>query len=629
MKKRQYICTILLISYNHEKYIKKTIESIIEQSTHYSFKIHVFDDFSSDSTPQIILDFAKRYPNIIFPYLAKYNQGYPDSFWKAYLSVDTKYFIVLEGGDYWCNKNKLELQINALEMHSDCSFCGHDTYLVCLDEKGKEYPEWSHCCTQNFLKRKNIFSYKDFHYVYNDGYIPCVSARLIRTESLELQKIVYTNSVLFYFTQFYYLLLKGNYYYYDFPMSVYQEISSRICPGKAHFDFLNVFIQAAVDLNKQTNNIIADKIYADCMSQIDFRLKVHKNNFIRYSLEHVNMNGKSTTKYRSELFVKNNIILMEDTLPNDKYYYLCTGGLGLIMLICSCKTLIEKKLGGIIHLLICIEHEFILKMYSINDYTVVDINGVDLDALNDRSPVPAPGKIYIAYPFVHRELQNFCLPVLQHYSTVRYGEWVADFLGLDRMGIIKGPNKYPKMTYELREKINRISRLEKLVLFLPEAYTIEHIAVKAWEEKVEELKNEGLTIISCVNDIKNVVKGTKYLNVTAEEIVSVGMSCHSIYSLRNGICDLLHERGSSLYVFYPSHADHFIYSVNCLFNRKDINEEIVLKYQSTNKLSHTVKPLLFGKIRMPNYLYRFFLHYKKIFIDLKLIKILKKMVVLK
>ena len=38
------ICTVLLITYNHAEYIRKAIDSVLEQKTQYDFVIHIFDD---------------------------------------------------------------------------------------------------------------------------------------------------------------------------------------------------------------------------------------------------------------------------------------------------------------------------------------------------------------------------------------------------------------------------------------------------------------------------------------------------------------------------------------------------------------------------------------------------------
>ena len=620
---KDYICTVLLISYNQEKYIRKALDSILIQKTRYSYKVHVFDDCSTDSTGKIIREYAEKYSDIVFSYISEQNKGAQNNFWNAFLSVDTKYFIVLEGDDYWCNENKLEMQINALEKHPECSFCGHDTYLICLDENSREYAEGSHCCTQPFLKKKSVFSYKDFRYVSNGGYIPYASARMIRTEMLDLKSIQYKEAVLFDFTQFYYLLLKGDYYYYDLPMSVYQRTGSGVCSGKTPMEFLNVFLQNAIDFNKQTNNVIADKIYSDCLIQIDFRLNLYKENYIKF-LPRFFSNTKSHDEFKLNPFPRNSIVVMENSLPPDKYFFLCNGGLGYVMQLCACKSAIEERYNTPIYLLMQEKHEFIAKMFSIEEYSIVDMDGVDIEELSDRNPIPMPGQIYVAHPFAHSELKKFCLPILQASSSVRFGQWFAEFWGLK---YLTQPTHiaFPRMSSELKNKCQCIAPIEKIVLFLPEAYTVPQISENFWARIAKELQSEGLSVVSCVEEIDQVITGTKYLNLTAEEIAALGMCCHSVYSLRNGICDLLQERGSALHIYYPSHAMQFIYSVNSLFNRNDIIEEIVLEpARNRAQKNGPTRPMLFGLVRCPEFVYQHYVRNKEKYRSIR--KFIKKII---
>ena len=60
------ICTVLLITYNHVKYIEKAIESVLMQKTKYNYIIHIFDDASTDGTSDIVRKYAKKYPEYDF-----------------------------------------------------------------------------------------------------------------------------------------------------------------------------------------------------------------------------------------------------------------------------------------------------------------------------------------------------------------------------------------------------------------------------------------------------------------------------------------------------------------------------------------------------------------------------------
>ena len=64
--------------------------------------------------------------------------------------------------------------------------------------------------------------------------------------------------------------------------------------------------------------------------------------------------------------------------------------------------------------------------------------------------------------------------------------------------------------------------------------------------------------------------------MTSQEAVELAFNCHSVYSLRSGFCDLLYTRGNRLTVYYPTYASLFLYSLNDMFGRGDICEEIHL-----------------------------------------------------
>ena len=51
--------SVIMPSYNHERFISKTIESVLGQSFK-DFELIIVDDASTDNSMQIIIDFSKR-----------------------------------------------------------------------------------------------------------------------------------------------------------------------------------------------------------------------------------------------------------------------------------------------------------------------------------------------------------------------------------------------------------------------------------------------------------------------------------------------------------------------------------------------------------------------------------------
>ena len=74
MDEEKIMVSILCLAYNHEKYIKDALDSFINQNVNFKYEIIINDDCSTDSTAQIIKEYAERYPQIIKPIFQKENQ---------------------------------------------------------------------------------------------------------------------------------------------------------------------------------------------------------------------------------------------------------------------------------------------------------------------------------------------------------------------------------------------------------------------------------------------------------------------------------------------------------------------------------------------------------------------------
>ena len=57
--------SICMITFNHEKYIGKAVSSVLKQDFNYDYEIVIGDDFSTDSTRDILVEFKKKYPDRI------------------------------------------------------------------------------------------------------------------------------------------------------------------------------------------------------------------------------------------------------------------------------------------------------------------------------------------------------------------------------------------------------------------------------------------------------------------------------------------------------------------------------------------------------------------------------------
>ena len=63
--KNELKLSVLVVTYNHERYIKEAINSILMQKTSHQYEIVVADDCSTDGTREILLAYKEKHPDFI------------------------------------------------------------------------------------------------------------------------------------------------------------------------------------------------------------------------------------------------------------------------------------------------------------------------------------------------------------------------------------------------------------------------------------------------------------------------------------------------------------------------------------------------------------------------------------
>jgi glycosyltransferase involved in cell wall biosynthesis len=119
------LVSVLIDTYNHERYIGQAIESVLEQDFSSSdMEIIVVDDGSTDKTPDIVRKFAPR-----VRLLRKKNGGQASAFNAAYPELHGRIISILDGDD-WFAPGKLTAVVNELESHPEAAAVGHGYYQV-------------------------------------------------------------------------------------------------------------------------------------------------------------------------------------------------------------------------------------------------------------------------------------------------------------------------------------------------------------------------------------------------------------------------------------------------------------------------------------------------------------------
>lgn len=255
------ICTVLVVSYNHEKYIRLALESIVSQKTDYKFKIHVFDDASTDGTADIIREYAEKYPDLVMPFIAKKNRGAQQNIWDAYKSVDTKYCAFLEGDDYWCDEEKLQLQIDALEQNPDCSYCAHNTIYQNENDVYRQKEDGAIMVYNRNVRDTGKYGPEDFTPLYGAGWVNHINSRVIRMECVDLDGLTDKEDFLYDNAQFFYLLHRGKVYFIQRVMSVYNMNMSSSFTSMQVQNKIKGHWSRMLHINETTNCVYERLIY--------------------------------------------------------------------------------------------------------------------------------------------------------------------------------------------------------------------------------------------------------------------------------------------------------------------------------------------------------------------------------
>ena len=94
------LISILMPTYNHEKYIAQAIESALMQKTDFKWELLIHDDCSTDSTLSIARLYSEKHPDKIKLFTETKNQGLMKSYKKLIETSKGKYLAVLESDDY-------------------------------------------------------------------------------------------------------------------------------------------------------------------------------------------------------------------------------------------------------------------------------------------------------------------------------------------------------------------------------------------------------------------------------------------------------------------------------------------------------------------------------------------------
>ncbi|MFJ7796607.1 glycosyltransferase family 2 protein [Pseudomonas sp. NPDC096950] len=105
--------SVMIITYNQSHLIAETIESVLVQD-YKNLEIVVADDASTDGTREVILDFQRRYPDIVIPVLNEKNIGITGNSNAAFFACSGELVAILGGDDLFL-PGKIKAQVAQFE----------------------------------------------------------------------------------------------------------------------------------------------------------------------------------------------------------------------------------------------------------------------------------------------------------------------------------------------------------------------------------------------------------------------------------------------------------------------------------------------------------------------------------
>ncbi len=160
----ELMVSVIILTYNHEKYIAQAIESVLSQKADFRFEILISDDASADGTADIVREYGERYPDIIRTFIREKNLGPTRNGYETLVQARGKYLASCEGDDYWTDPQKLQKQVDFLEANPE--FAGVATEMEIVDENGSRLKNQK----LSWISPKRHYTLADFRGIFLPGH---------------------------------------------------------------------------------------------------------------------------------------------------------------------------------------------------------------------------------------------------------------------------------------------------------------------------------------------------------------------------------------------------------------------------------------------------------------------------
>lgn len=156
--------SVICVTYNHEKYIREALDSIIMQKTTFELEVLIGEDCSTDSTRNILEEYEKLYPDKFKIYYRDENMGATKNEYDLFMRAKGNYIAALELDDIWTDPLKLQKQFDFLQNNLQYIGVSHDFKII--DRYSDEIENTDNDKIKQYLNKE--FTFTDF---MNDGFV--------------------------------------------------------------------------------------------------------------------------------------------------------------------------------------------------------------------------------------------------------------------------------------------------------------------------------------------------------------------------------------------------------------------------------------------------------------------------
>jgi glycosyltransferase involved in cell wall biosynthesis len=177
--------SVVVLTYNQEKTVGRTLESILNQNHTCTFEIIIGDDASTDHTRFVCEEYAQKFPEIIKINAPHKNLGVVSNYEETINRCSGTYRMGCAGDDWWSNPNKMQYQFDYMESHPNCvlHYGGFTEYYEATGQSKVKKPikikgELFECllqinpiCAPTSCIRMSAFRKYDFHDFIKEGFL--------------------------------------------------------------------------------------------------------------------------------------------------------------------------------------------------------------------------------------------------------------------------------------------------------------------------------------------------------------------------------------------------------------------------------------------------------------------------